>query len=78
MEYLIRFAQAHESFRKPEIEALAALGGIDIEFLVYHEHVCLNAITRLLLSMDDAVFSSSLSRVNCGYSCRKIFIFAAH
>ena len=40
MEYLIRFAQAHESFRKPEIEALATLAGIDIEFLVYHEHVC--------------------------------------
>lgn len=40
MEYLLRFAQVHESFRKPEIEALATLTGIDVEFLVYHDHVC--------------------------------------
>lgn len=40
MEFLIRFVQIHESFRRPEIEALAALGGIDVEFLVYNECVC--------------------------------------
>ncbi|KAI9673810.1 MAG: hypothetical protein M1829_003928 [Trizodia sp. TS-e1964] len=32
MEYLIRLAQAHETFRKPEILALAALHSIDVEF----------------------------------------------
>ncbi|PGH27408.1 hypothetical protein AJ80_00886 [Polytolypa hystricis UAMH7299] len=37
MEYLIRFAQTHESFRKPEIEALAAVTGIKIELLVYDD-----------------------------------------
>ncbi|XHG01335.1 hypothetical protein AWENTII_004722 [Aspergillus wentii] len=37
MEYLIRFAQTHESFRVPEIEALATLAGIDIEILSYNE-----------------------------------------
>lgn len=39
MEYLIRFAQVHESFRKAEIEALAALVGVNVEFLVYTEDV---------------------------------------
>ncbi|KAL8825977.1 MAG: hypothetical protein Q9170_007587 [Blastenia crenularia] len=32
MEYLVRFAQVHESFRKPELEALADLAGVDIDF----------------------------------------------
>lgn len=39
MEYLIRFAQAHETFRRPEIEALASLAGIDLEIIFYDEFV---------------------------------------
>jgi hypothetical protein len=39
MEYLIRFAQVHESFRRPEIQALAALAGIDLEIISYNEFV---------------------------------------
>jgi len=39
MEYLIRFVQIHESFRKPEIEALAALANVNVEFLSYSENV---------------------------------------
>lgn len=39
MEYLIRFIQAHESFRQPETNALADLLGLKIEWLVYHEDV---------------------------------------
>ncbi|KIW06605.1 uncharacterized protein PV09_02320 [Verruconis gallopava] len=35
MEYLIRFVQMHETFRKPEIEALAELAQINVEFLSY-------------------------------------------
>ncbi|GAD99370.1 RNA methylase family protein [Paecilomyces variotii No. 5] len=35
MEYLIRFAQAHETFRRPEIQALATLAGVDVEFVSY-------------------------------------------
>ena len=39
MDYLIRFAQQHETFRRPEIEALAVVGNLDIEFLYYSENV---------------------------------------
>ncbi|TVY82003.1 tRNA (guanine(10)-N2)-methyltransferase [Lachnellula suecica] len=35
MEYMIRFTQVHETFRLPEIEALAVLEGIDLEVLSY-------------------------------------------
>lgn len=40
MEYLIRFAQTHETFRRPEIEALASLVGVDVEFVLYDRYVC--------------------------------------
>jgi tRNA G10 N-methylase Trm11 len=39
MEYLIRFIQMHETFRKREIEALAELAGVNIEFLSYFKDV---------------------------------------
>lgn len=39
MEYLVRFAQLHETFRKPEIEALAIVAGIDLEIIEYDEKV---------------------------------------
>ena len=39
MEYLVRFAQTHETFRRPEIEALASLVGVDVEFLFYDQYV---------------------------------------
>ncbi len=39
MDYLIRFVQIHETFRKPEIEALAILANVDVEFLSYSETV---------------------------------------
>ncbi|KAK5051403.1 hypothetical protein LTR84_003055 [Exophiala bonariae] len=35
MEYVIRFAQAHESFRRPEIEALSRLAGLSCEIVSY-------------------------------------------
>ena len=35
MDYMIRFLQVHESFRLAEIEALAALEGINLEILSY-------------------------------------------
>ncbi|EEP80527.1 conserved hypothetical protein [Uncinocarpus reesii 1704] len=37
MEYLVRFAQVHESFRRPELEALAIVAGVDLEVIEYHE-----------------------------------------
>ncbi|KAI4117294.1 MAG: hypothetical protein LQ345_002448 [Seirophora villosa] len=38
MEYLVRFAQVHESFRKPELQALAELFGTEIDFLDYSQY----------------------------------------
>ncbi|RAK91501.1 SIR2-domain-containing protein [Aspergillus costaricaensis CBS 115574] len=38
MEYLIRFAQAHESFRQAEIQALADLAGVKLEFIHYDKN----------------------------------------
>lgn len=39
MDYLIRFVQMHETFRKPEIDALAQINNISIEWLSYTEEV---------------------------------------
>lgn len=39
-EYLIRCVQQHESFRKAELEALATLTGVGMEFISYSESVC--------------------------------------
>ncbi|KAH8697532.1 RNA methylase family UPF0020 protein [Talaromyces proteolyticus] len=38
MEYVIRFAQTHETFRRAEIEALATLAGVDLEFVWYDKY----------------------------------------
>ncbi|KAM7214488.1 hypothetical protein V8F06_010122 [Rhypophila decipiens] len=35
MEYLIRFSQSYETFRLPEIQALAVLEGIDLQVISY-------------------------------------------
>jgi len=37
MEYLIRLAQMHETFRRPELEALAVLHNVDLEILEYSD-----------------------------------------
>lgn len=39
MEYLIRFIQMHESFRRPETEALADLCGLELEWVYYSDDV---------------------------------------
>jgi hypothetical protein len=39
MDYLVRFAQTHESFRRPELQACATLAGVDLEILSYNEYV---------------------------------------
>ena len=39
MDYLIRFVQMHETFRKPEIDALSEINNINIEWLSYSEEV---------------------------------------
>lgn len=40
MEYLIRFSQSHETFRIPEIQALAKIVGVDLQILHYDLEVC--------------------------------------
>lgn len=35
----MRFAQVHETFRKPELEALAELHGLDLEIIDYRNSV---------------------------------------
>ena len=37
--YLIRLAQVHESFRKVELQALADILGVNVEFVSYEEDV---------------------------------------
>lgn len=40
MDFVIKFAQAHESFRLAEIQALAVIEGVDLEVLEYRDDVC--------------------------------------
>lgn len=46
MEYLVRFAQVHETFRLPELRALAALNDIRLE-IVYYKDTEPFAVVRL-------------------------------
>ena len=39
MDFLIRFVQIHETFRKPEIEALAVLANVPVTSFCYSETV---------------------------------------
>ena len=41
-QYLVRLAQAHESFRKVELQALADVAGVKLEFVKYEEDVSCN------------------------------------
>ena len=38
-QYLVRLAQAHESFRKVELQALADIAGVPLHFVKYEEDV---------------------------------------
>jgi len=35
MDYLIRFAHVHETFRQPELEALAVLANVNLNIIHY-------------------------------------------
>ncbi|KAF3165307.1 hypothetical protein TWF225_001255 [Orbilia oligospora] len=50
-EYLIHFAQVHETFRKPELESLAKLFNIDYEILQYSEKA---PFARIALKSNEA------------------------
>ncbi|KAF3909852.1 hypothetical protein ABW21_db0204994 [Orbilia brochopaga] len=49
-EYVIHFAQVHETFRKPELEALAALHNIEFKLLNYTEK---SPFAKIALKSDD-------------------------
>lgn len=50
MEFLIRFSQSHETFRMPEIQALAVVAGVDMKVVYYDVEVStLPATARLSL-----------------------------
>lgn len=58
MDFLIRFVQIHETFRKPEIEALAVLANVNVDFLFYSE----NSPYSIVRLKDEAAARSLLSR----------------
>ncbi|KAJ6129702.1 tRNA (guanine(10)-N2)-methyltransferase [Penicillium capsulatum] len=58
MEYLVRLAQVHETFRKPELEAVATLTGVDLEILFY-SHTTPYCVVRLA---DEAAARTLISR----------------
>ena len=57
MDYLVRFVQVHESFRRPELEALAALANVHVELLTYSERVGFPSMTAAVTFVS---FSSRL------------------
>jgi tRNA G10 N-methylase Trm11 len=61
-EYLVRLAQVHESFRKAELQALAELAGVEIEFVSYNEDV--------------GIFSVNLV-FGVKFTSRKLYLFPA-
>ena len=58
-DYLLRLAQAHESFRQAELHALAEIAGVTIEILEYSEDV--GFIIYSFLSR----FTTSLAQIFC-------------
>lgn len=58
MDYLVRFVQMHESFRKAEIQAMADLYGINLEFLHYSQYVryYYSPFSRLPFAISNIVF----------------------
>ena len=40
MDFLVRFVQLHESFRRPELEALVELYNVPCQIKHYDESVC--------------------------------------
>lgn len=40
LDYLVRFAQVHETFRLAELQALADLSRVKLEVVHYNEYVC--------------------------------------
>lgn len=64
MEYLIRLAQMHETFRRPELEALAVLHNVDLEILEYADEVWQRLSFSIHLRVTERIAMSWLSRTS--------------
>ncbi|KAI7159687.1 RNA methylase family UPF0020 protein [Hortaea werneckii] len=62
MEYLIRFVQQHETFRRPEIESLADLAGYSLEWLSYSDHSPFAIIRFKQAEIPDAAIQTVIQR----------------
>ena len=59
-QYLVRLAQAHETFRKVELQALADIAGVPLQFVKYEEDVSSRSLSRIPPSSPSSVMSSPL------------------
>lgn len=72
-DYLVRFAQVHETFRKVELQALADLAGVDLKVVRYDESVgvlipiTFSSLSRLYVT----IFHGSRCTVYEYMLCRK-------
>ncbi|KAI7241315.1 RNA methylase family UPF0020 protein [Hortaea werneckii] len=62
MEYLIRFVQQHETFRRPEIESLADLAGYSVEWLSYSDDSPFAIIRFKQAEIPDAAVQTVIQR----------------
>ncbi|RMY53334.1 hypothetical protein D0863_13983 [Hortaea werneckii] len=62
MDYLIRFVQQHETFRRPEIESLADLAGYSLEWLSYSDHSPFAIIRFKHQEITDAAIQTVIQR----------------
>ncbi|KIW38137.1 uncharacterized protein PV06_10097 [Exophiala oligosperma] len=76
MDYLIRFAQTHESFRRPEIEALSRLADLECEIMSYSEDspFCVIRFQNILPKTNPATSSGSDDAVDMTDSKVRDFI----
>ncbi|KAJ5324512.1 tRNA (guanine(10)-N2)-methyltransferase [Penicillium atrosanguineum] len=54
MEYMVRLAQCHETFRVPELQAVATLVGVDLEIVSYDEYSNQSPYCIVKLENDEA------------------------
>lgn len=80
--YLIRFTQSHVTFRKPELDAIAAGFGIDVNIVYYHEDspFCLVQFSsRLQHTSDDTAARHAFAKSFISHSilAKEIYEFYA-
>lgn len=64
MEFLVRFSQAHESFRLPELQALADLEGIDMKVVEYSLDVSLQTYQFYMAYMRASFVFTTLQHIS--------------